>query len=268
MRCAAWSPSGPGEEAISLVAVLRPASPDRAERQRGRRRRNAAWRNFACGLSAQWPGVIVTRIGRPNASAAAWGCVVSPPRDRPMAWASSPLLRGRVGMDLRDRRLDQHPFGSGTGAQCLEKPFPCLGAVHRRNQVRTACQCPGAGGGSRQGEAPRASQRIASVNGRSSAPLRPRAPALPGSSGPVLPVGPPACARVDAKGRKEPPGPMSPCLCAFCMRPWPGAAQALPGGALMVRTGGREFIATWRCSHHPQAMPAKYIENKPLTLPC
>lgn len=140
---------------------------------------------FACGLSAQWPGVIVTRIGRPNASAAAWGCVVSPPRDRPMAWASSPLLRGRVGMDLRDRRLDQHPFGSGTGAQCLEKPFPCLGAVHRRNQVRTACQCPGAGGGSRQGEAPRASQRIASVNGRSSAPLRPRAPALPGSSGPI-----------------------------------------------------------------------------------
>ncbi|MEG4645404.1 hypothetical protein VB636_21995, partial [Paracoccus sp. APAP_BH8] len=42
-------------------------------------------------------------------------------------------LRGRVGMDLRDRRLDQHPFGSGTGAQRLEKPFPCLGAVHRRN---------------------------------------------------------------------------------------------------------------------------------------
>jgi len=47
----------------------------------------------AWGRSPHCPGVGWIRIGRPMASTAACSLVVSPPRDRPIAAASAPLLR-------------------------------------------------------------------------------------------------------------------------------------------------------------------------------
>jgi hypothetical protein len=59
-------------------------------------------------------------------------------------------------------------------------------SVQRRNREGTVRQFPSSGGRSRQGEAPRASRRMASGNKRLFAPLRPRSPGLPGTKGSMI----------------------------------------------------------------------------------
>ena len=54
----------------------------------------------ACGASPHWPGVRMTRTGRPRLSTARWILVVNPPRDRPRAWFWSPLFRSPPADEL------------------------------------------------------------------------------------------------------------------------------------------------------------------------
>ena len=65
-----------GRQAASATAWPTPSSP--------------AIGGWACGQSPQRPGVISNRTGRPSASTTAWILVVRPPRERPIARASSP----------------------------------------------------------------------------------------------------------------------------------------------------------------------------------
>ena len=74
---------------------------------------------------------------------------------------------------------------SGASFNALKRLSQTPARDQRRKRVQTDFQCPGSGGRSRQGVAPRASQRQASTNRRLSAPLRPRSPALPGTNGSI-----------------------------------------------------------------------------------
>ncbi len=71
--------SGSASYAASAMTWPRPSRPDS--------------RASACGQSPDWPGVGRIRNGRPIASTAACSLVLGPPRERPMAAASAPLLR-------------------------------------------------------------------------------------------------------------------------------------------------------------------------------
>lgn len=74
---------------------------------------------------------------------------------------------------------------SGSVLNVLKRLSQTPASVQRRNRQCAVRQLPSSGGRSRQGDAVRASQRIASTNSRLSAAVRPRSPCLPGTSGSI-----------------------------------------------------------------------------------
>ena len=74
-------------------------------------------RRGAIAAVSGWNG---TRIGGPCASAAAWSSVVRPALDRPIAWASAPLLTARIRGCRADGCLDEDLSETVVSGQNLE----------------------------------------------------------------------------------------------------------------------------------------------------
>ena len=86
------------EDGAGVVAP-RSATVSRAGSRPSRRAGTAA-------LSEAWPGVITKRRGRPRPSTTTWILVLSPPRERPMAWSGPPFSARSV------------PEGRATACRC------------------------------------------------------------------------------------------------------------------------------------------------------
>ena len=107
----------------------------------------------ACGQSPHWPGVGWIRIGRPIASTTACNLVVRPPRDRPMAAASAPLLRpsrqrGPSRWCCRSARIRSPAYRPGRGTTPPIRQHATSGETVRA--PRSTCQTHPAGHASAQ----------------------------------------------------------------------------------------------------------------------
>lgn len=102
-------------------------------------------RAFACGQSPWCPGVGWMRSGKPIASTAACSLVVSPPRERPMAAASAPLLplshpRGLSRWCYRSGRIRNPACQPGHGKAAPTRPHETnAGNAHGPQSI---CQTP------------------------------------------------------------------------------------------------------------------------------
>ncbi len=105
-------------------------------------------RASACGRSPCCPGVGWMRIGKPMASTTACSLVVSPPRERPMAAASAPLLRpshrhGPSRSCCRSGHIQSPAYRPKHGkAAPIRQHATSAGSAH---EPQSTCQTPPAG---------------------------------------------------------------------------------------------------------------------------
>jgi hypothetical protein len=151
-------------------------------------------------LVGDLPSVRMKRTGLPRASTAMLIFVLRPPRERPIASSSLPLL-GAGCMLVRphnggidDQVFEVRIFHPAQRKVAARRPF----FVHHRKRLNTLFQLPNSSGRLRHGAPARTNHKTASTNRRLSAPCRPLSPCLPGISGSIRCH----CPSVSARGIK------------------------------------------------------------------